>query len=134
MPDLYSPENFLIKEHKQTCMVHRLIMFCNILKSTYTLLNPSEAPPPPPPPGLLSASPPRPIERPHLHPLHWKPVLRPPVTASSLWTGLPSLKIDKEQLEEQFKVLPHEQRKLSTSAKQRPKLLNVLDLKVSANL
>ena len=37
------------------------------------------------------------------------------------------------QLEEQFKVLPHEQKKLSASAKQKPKVLNVLDLKVARN-
>ena len=99
---------------------------------TFTFSFSTEAPPPPPPPSLTSVTQPRLV--PHLTPLHWRPILRPPVTDSSLWSDLPCLQIDKEQLEEQFKVLPHEQKKLAASSKQKPKLLNVLDLKVTPKL
>ena len=87
-----------------------------------------EAPPPPPPPGSSQS---RKASCVPLIPLHWRPVLKPPASEPSLWSNLPRLKIDKEKLEEQFKLLPQEQRKMSVPSKQKPKILNVLDLKVN---
>ena len=94
-----------------------------------------KCPPPPPPPSLSLPSPsaletsstPSPAQ---LTPFHWRPVLRPPPRDTSLWTHLPSVKFDEKKLQELFHVKASDQRKVSSSSKQKPKILNVLDFKV----
>ena len=61
---------------------------------------------------------------------HWRPLPRSQTNKETLWSSLPDVLFDEEAFTEQFKLKHLEQRKLSSSSAHKPKVLNVLDLKV----